>query len=212
MAKILVLLILLVAVLGVGDVEARIFAQHQLEQRIDSRVTSAGAHVSISSFPFLGRLVTSGTVQKITAHVVQVRSGLFTFDSIDVTVTGVKLDRHGLLNDQRVVVKGIDRGTIVGDMSQAAVDHALSGLPVKLGDGVAQLTVAGVTVTTQVSIVHNVLHFNAAGIPATLALPTLPLLPCPLDATVTPGRLRLTCIVTKIPSVFLTTAAAQVGA
>jgi hypothetical protein len=197
--KIVVLLAILAAVLSVGDVEARVFAEHQFAHRIDANVPGAHATVKISSFPFVGRLITSGTVQKIRAHVVNVTSGVYTFDTVDVSVTGVRLDRTVLLHDQRIQVLGIQSGTVTADMTEAAIDKALGGLPVQLNDGSVRLTVKGVSVVGTLSITGNQLHLDVAGAPITVAIPKLPLLPCASSAVVTTGHLQVTCILTGIP-------------
>src|ERR1700738_2549498 len=82
MGKILAGLFVLAVLLGAVDIEARVYAQRQLERRIEAKVPGATATVNISSFPFLGRLAVSGTVPKIRAQVAHVGSGPFTFDSI----------------------------------------------------------------------------------------------------------------------------------
>jgi hypothetical protein len=197
--KIVVLLAILAAVLTVGDVEARLFAQHQFEHRIDQNVPGAHATVNISSFPFLGRLLTSGTVRRIKAHVANVTEGQFTFDTLDVTVVGVKLDRTVLLHDQKIQVLRIDSGTVTADMTEAAIDKALGGLPVQLEDGSVRLTVRGISVVGTLSIVGNQFHLNVAGAPINVAIPKLPLLPCATSAVVTTGHLQVTCVLTGIP-------------
>jgi hypothetical protein len=155
--------------------------------------------VKISSFPFVGRLITSGTVRKIRAHVVNVISGRFTFDTVDVAVTGVRLDRTALFHDQRIQVLRIDSGTVTADMTEAAIDKALGGLPVTLGNGSVQLTVRGISVVGTLSVVDNQLHLDVAGAPVNVAIPKLPLLPCAGSAVVTPGHLRVTCRLSGIP-------------
>jgi hypothetical protein len=205
LGKVLVLVVILLAVVSLGDVETRIFAQHQLEHRIDGNVRSAGAHVSISSFPFLGRLALNGTVPKIKAHVPGVVSGPFTFDFIDVTVNGVHLDRSVLFNSQRLQVQRIDSGTVVADMTEAALDKVLGVATVTLGNGVAQVRVGVASVSAAVSIVNGELH--VARVPVNVALPKLTLIPCPLSAVVTPGHLRLSCAFNQVPAALLTTGA-----
>jgi hypothetical protein len=201
LGKVLILLALLLGVVSVGDVETRIFAQRQLEHRIDGNVHSAGAHVSISSFPFVGRLALNGTVPKIKAHVPNVVSGLFTFDFIDVTVNGVHVDRSVLFNSRQVKLQRIDGGTVVADMTEAALDKVLGGAIVTLGNGVAQIRVGVASVSAAVSIVKGQLH--VAGVPLNVALPTLSLIPCPVNAVVTPGHLRLSCAFKQVPAALL---------
>jgi hypothetical protein len=197
--KILVLLIILGAVLAVGDVEARMYAEHQFAHRIDTNVPGAHATVKISSFPFTGRLATSGTVGKIRAHLVNVISGRFTFDTVDVVVSGVRLNRTVLFQDQRIQVLRIDSGTVTADMTEAAVDQALGGLPVKLANGAVQLMVNGINLIGRLSVVANQLRLQVTGANVNVAVPKLPALPCAGNAVVTTGHLQLTCNLTGIP-------------
>jgi hypothetical protein len=197
--KILVLLGILAGVLAVGDVEARMYAEHQFAHRIETNVPGAHATVNISSFPFVGRLAMTGTVREIRAHVTNVTSGKFTFTTVDVAVSGVRLDRTALFKNQTIRVVSINHGTVTADMTEAAVDQAAGGLPIKLLNGVVQLVVRGVNVVGRVTVVANQLHIQAAGAPVIVDIPKLPLLPCAANAVVTPGHLTLTCALTGIP-------------
>jgi hypothetical protein len=203
MGKILAGLAILAVLLGAVDIEARVYAQRQLERRIQAKVPGATANVNISSFPFLGRLAVSGTVPKIRAHVTSVASGPFSFDSITLVVTGVRLNRNMLLKKHQVQLDGIDTGAVTADMSESELDRALGGVPVKLGDGVVTLTVAGVTLTARVAVVNNQLVVQAPGFPAAITIPKLPVLPCSANAVVTPKRVRLSCTFHQIPAALL---------
>jgi hypothetical protein len=197
--KIFVLLGILAGVLTIGDVEARMYTEHQFAHRIDTNVPGAHAAVKISSFPFVGRLAATGTVREIRAHVTNVVSGRFTFDTVDVAVSGVHLDRTALFKHQTIRVLDINHGTVTADMTEAAVDQVAGGLPIKLLDGAVQLAVKGVNVVGHVSVVGNQLVVNVSGAPLTVAIPKLPLLPCAANAVVTTGHLTLTCALQGIP-------------
>jgi hypothetical protein len=197
-AKIVVLLVILVGVLTIGDVEVRIYAEHQFAHRIDANVAGAKSSVSISSFPFVGRLAASGTVRRIRARVAGVTYGRFTFESVEVDVSGVRLDRTALLEHQRIQVLGIDKGTVKAEMTEAAVDAAFGGVPVKLDNGGIELTLNGAHVASRLSIVDNQLRLGLAGLPA-VPVPKLSVLPCVTDAVVTTGHLQLTCTLNGIP-------------
>lgn len=199
MIKIVVLLAILAAVLTVGDIEARIYTEHTFAHRIDVNVPGAHATVKITSFPFVGRLLTSGTVGRIRAHVVDATFGQYSFDTIDVAVSGVRLDRTALIHDQRIQVLGIDKGTVTADMTEVAIDKALGGLPVQLDDGIVRLTVKGISVVGTLSVSGNQLRIDVPGAPIKVAIPKLPLLPCASSAVVTTGHLSVTCVLTGIP-------------
>jgi hypothetical protein len=209
--KLLAALVFIAVLLGLGDVAARLYAQHQLARRIDANVASAHAKVTISSFPFVGRLAISGTVPKIHTRVSGVSSGRFTFDSIDLTVTGVRLDKSALLKNRRVQLQKISGGTVSADMTEAAVRHALGDLPVTLGNGIVQVTIQGVIVTARVSIANNQLSIETAGAPLSVPIPKLPVLPCAASATVSAGHLHLSCAIHDIPAALVQAAARATG-
>jgi hypothetical protein len=202
MGKFVTGVVILVLLLGAGDVTARVLTQRQLEHRIETNVPGASAKVTISSFPFLGRLAASGTVGKIRARVTHVASGAFSFDAITMTVTGVRFNRNQLFQG-RVKLDKIDSGTVTADLSESELDRALGGIPVKLGQGSVALTVAGARVTAQVSVVNNQLRLQSGGVPVTVDIPKLPVLPCVGSVVVTPQHVELGCTFKQIPSVLL---------
>lgn len=190
--------VVIVALLVAADFGARIYVQDQLGQRIDASVAGADAQVKIGGFPFLFKLVTAGHVDRITAHLVHAADGAFVLDDIDITVTGVTINRSRFLQHRQLEIDHIDRGTVVAQMSQADLDQ-LVGVPVVLEQGTAQATVAGVTVTARVSVVNNRLEVHAAGLPVSVAIPALPVLPCQANIAIVPGRLIASCTFTQIP-------------
>jgi hypothetical protein len=169
-------------------------------------------HVSISSFPFVGRLAAFGRVSRIQARATNVSSGNYTFDSVVATVHGVKIDRTALLRHQQVQVTSIDTGTVNADMTEAevdkAIDSAIPGAHVKIGAGSAQATVSGVTVTAHVTVVNGQLHVTAPGVSVDVPVPQLALLPCVASATLVTGHLQLACTIHEVPAALLTQSAA----
>lgn len=199
MRKLLILVVLLVLIAGAADTASRIAMQHQLEQRIDGYVPSAAAKVTIHSFPFLPKVAASGRVDKITAHARQVSQGPFVLDRVDVAVTGVRINRHLLINDQKLEIVSINTGTVTADMTQADLAHLL-GVTVILGAGSAQVTEAGVTVAGHISISNGRIRLEAAGHPVSVAIPTLPILPCLAEVRIIPGHLVGSCTFHEIPA------------
>jgi hypothetical protein len=209
--KLLVLLAILAVALGFGDVIARRYAERQLARRISDKVTASAVHVTIASFPFLGRLAAAGTVSRIRAQAKGVSSGDYTFDTIVVTARDVRIDRGALVRHRLVRLKGISSGTVIADMTEAEVDKAIAsrfpGADITLGNGTAQATVAGVRLTGQVTVVNGQLRVSADGLTATIPVPQLPLLPCVASATLTPGHLLLSCTIHQVPAALLNRAA-----
>jgi hypothetical protein len=208
MRKLIVVVVLavLAGLLAIGDVAARRYAENRIEQQIDHRDAGATSSVHISSFPFVPRLLLFGRVEKITAHVKHVSVASLTLDQVDLTVTGVKLDRSQLFH-RNVMVKSIRTGTVSAVLSEQAVEQVLH-LPLTFGDGSVQLSIGGVTLGVSVAVVDNQLRLSAAGRELTIPIPELPVLPCVAGVTVEPGRLVLSCTFHQVPTALLQEAAA----
>jgi hypothetical protein len=192
-----VVVVLLIVLVGV-DVGTRVAMEHQLAQRADSYAGAKDVSVTIHAFPWLPNLLAQGRVSKITAHANQLTQGNFVLSGVEITVTGVRVDRHLLLNKQQLDIVSIDSGTVTAGMTQANLDQ-LVGEPVTLGSGTAQVTVGGVTVNGTISVDNGVLRLSAEGIPVSVPIPSLPLLPCLSNVTILPGRLVGTCTFNQIP-------------
>jgi LmeA-like phospholipid-binding len=199
MRKLLVLLIGLVVVLVGVDIASRIAAEHLLTKRVNSYLPQPTAKVTIDGFPFLPDLLAHGRIAKITASATNVSQGAFVLDRVSVTVTRVQVDRSQAVNHQTLDILGIDTGTVAADMTQADFDR-LVGAAVTLGNGSAQVTVDGVSVTAQVAIVEGQLRLEAAGLPVSVPIPTLPALPCLEEVHIVPGHLIGSCTFHQIPA------------
>jgi hypothetical protein len=198
MRKLLVLVVLLLVILAGTDIATRIAMEHQLQQRIGTYAANADPKVTIHGFPWLPTLIGSGRVARITAHAGPVSQDGFVFDRVDITVTGVRIDRTLLLHQRQLEIVSIDTGTVTADMTQADLDRLL-GVPVVLGNGSAQATVDGVSVSAQVSVSNGQLHLVAVGLPVSIPIPTIPILPCLAKVTIVPGHLIGSCTFHQIP-------------
>jgi hypothetical protein len=201
----LVALLVVVALLAVGDFAARRYAEDRIQHQIDSRQAGAVSSVTISSFPFVPRLLILGKVDKVTAHVRNVSVGSFALDRVDLTVTGVKLDRGQLVHG-KVVVTGIRTGTVSALLSEQEVDNVLH-VPVSFGDGSVHLTVGGVTLSATISVVGNELRLGAVGHDVSVPIPELPVLPCVAGVSVQRGFLVLSCTFHQVPAALAQAAA-----
>ena len=200
---ILVLLLVIAALLVAADLTARSVAEQELVRRVQTAVPEAGAaSVHIPSFPFLPRLLASGTVPRLDAEVRDVTVKQVRFDFIAVELHGVRLDRDQLTRNRSIVLRDIVRGQVRGEVQQRALTDVL-GVPVQLEDGRAAVRIAGVTLGADISITDGSLTISGLGI----TLPTLdltgPLLPCIADAVILSGRVSLTCDFTQIPAELL---------
>jgi len=181
-------------------------AEGQLRDRVSLAVAPAGATIAgattarIESFPFLGRLLTSGSVSRIKMSAAEVTVEGLTFARVGLDLRDVTFDRERLLSDRKVVLSSLDRGTATAEVTQEQLSERL-GVTVTLSAGKAQVRVAGQTVTASASVSDNTLRLSVVGlsVPA-LRIPKLSLVPCVADAEILPGRVRLTCSVDRIPA------------
>jgi hypothetical protein len=192
---VVVIAVLLVA----ADVTARVVAEHELADRVAAAVPTAGtATARVRSFPFLGRLLSSGRVAQVDASVSDVTVEGLRFQSIAVDLDGVQLDRDQLVRDRRIVLQTIARGRVEARVTQEALSEVL-GVPVDLEEGRASVTIAGRRVEAGLEVREGRLVVEVAG----LSLPTIPveapLLPCLGNARIVPGRVLLLCEFTEIP-------------
>lgn len=202
-------LILLGALLGLlvaADLGVRSVAESQLRDRVTAAAINAGATLGgattarIESFPFLGRLLTSGEVSGLTVSAAEVTVEGLTFARVALDLHGVTFDRDRLLAEQKAVLTDLDRGTAIAEVTQEQLSDRL-GVPITLSAGTASVRVAGQTVTANASVTDNTLRLSVTGlsVPA-LRIPRLPLVPCVADAEILPGRIRLTCSIDEVPA------------
>jgi hypothetical protein len=188
-----------------GDLAVRSVAEAQLADRVKASAppedaTIAGAtNARISSFPFVGRLLTSGEVSRIRVSAADVTVDGLTFARVAVDLRGVKFDRDRLLSDHKVVLASLTRGTATVDVTQQQLSERL-GFEVTLLAGKAEVKVSGQTFAVRASVDDNTLQLAAAGLSVSaLRVPTLPLVPCVTRAEILPGRIRMSCTLDQVP-------------
>ncbi len=190
------ILAILVVAAGIADVVIRHHVEQAVAARIDDRVPGAHAQVSISSFPFVGRLATSGNVPTLHAHVIGVQAGPLALDTVDVVVHDVRISRGQLVRN-KVQLDSIREASITAVVSQASLDHQV-GLPITLGAGT--VGVAGVQVPAHVAVVNNRVEIQVPPLPPiSVVIPLTSLLPCIGNASVSAGLLTLTCTTDRLP-------------
>ena len=184
-----------------ADIGVRSVAEQQLRDRVAATARPAGAtSARIESFPFLGRLLTSGSVSRIRVSAADVTVEGLTFARISLDLKDVTFDRSRLLSDRKVVLDSLGRGTAEAEVTQDQLSERV-GVPVTLTAGRVQVRVAGQQVTAKASVSENTLRLTVAGVSVPgLKIPKLPLVPCVADAVILAGRIRLTCSVDRIPA------------
>ncbi len=196
----------MLGLLVAADLAVRSVAEGQLRDRMATAAVPAGATISgptsasIESFPFVGRLLTSGQVSRITVGAADVTVEGLTFARVAVDLRGVTFDRDRLLSERQVVLSSLERGTAIAEVTAAELSERL-GVDITLLAGRAQVRVAGQTVTATASVADNALRLSVAGlaVPA-LRIPKLPLVPCVAEAKILPGRIRLSCTIDQVPA------------
>lgn len=192
-----VVLALLAGALAVVDVVVRQRVQAAVAAKIESRFPGSHAVVSISSFPFVGRLAASGTVPSLQADVTGVAVSGLRFAAIDVAVTDLKVSRSRLVHGELEPLS-IRHGQVVAEISQSALD-SFSRVPVTLGAGT--IGMAGVSLPARITVGTGVVTLSLSDGLASLRVPVpaLDILPCVGSAQVVPGLLRLSCSFRALP-------------
>lgn len=193
---------MVIGLLVAADIGVRSVAESQLRDRMaaEAGVPPDSTTARIESFPFLARLLTSGTVARIRLSAADVTVEGLTFARVGLDVEDVTFERDRLLSEGDVVLSSLERGTAVAEVTQGELSERL-GVAVTLEAGRARVQVAGQTVTATASVSDNTLRLSVAGfsVPA-LRIPQLPLVPCVADAEILPGRVRLSCSVDEVPA------------
>ena len=200
MRKLLVVAVLALMLLVAADFGARQVAEEQIAERVAATEGVRGqAKVEITSFPFLGRLLASGTVTDLAVSVDEVQAERVRFATVAVDLEEVRVSRSELLSERRVVLQDVGRGRARAEMTEQELSRLLD-LPVTLERDRARVRVAGQVVTATASMRDNVLRVSVAGVQApAITIPKLPLVPCVADVELLPGRLRLSCQLHQVP-------------
>jgi hypothetical protein len=178
----LILLAVVVLVLGfVADIATKAYAESQIELTANKEAPEAGANAAIPVFPFLPPLLLSGKVDEVSLHMTHVPAGAVFFDRLDFDLIGVQISRRALLDERRVELVAIDRGTVSAVVPLPAAARALP-----IGDLTAR--VSGRTIVVR-----------GGGVSVSIPMPEPDLVPCAGSATLQAGRVRLTCTLTEIP-------------
>jgi hypothetical protein len=205
MRKVLFLILLLIAgLLVAADLAARAVVADQIENNLRRDVPSAtSAHVDIDSFPFLGRLLVSGHVSTLHASATDVDAGPIKLARVRVDLHDVHVDRQQLLNQRRVELTGIGKGTATAEITQEELSDALN-VPVRLRSGKVGVRAGPLEATAKVSVQDNVIRVNAGplSLPA-IRIPEAPLLPCVANAEVLEGKIRVSCTLNRVPEELL---------
>lgn len=198
--KKLIALGILVTALGAADQAARIFAENKIEERARAEARGAASvNASISSFPFLGRLLLSGSISNVEVRAERTELNGALSGAVEIDLQGVKLERDALLSGS-VKLEGIDGGTIALELDTPAIGRVLN-LPITVSDGQVNLTVAGRTIAARTTVSNGALLLQVSGFaPFRVPIARTDLINCTAaNVTVEGDIIRLSCEVDEVP-------------
>ena len=185
-------ILLVVFVLGglLGDQGAKRYAESTIETSVRRDIEGVSAvDASISSFPFLGRLLVKGKVSHFELVLHQVVGHRIPVEELRLDVDGLELDRTSLFGDKDVEITGIDKVRLQARITREDVEAVLgplTDLAFTLTDG-ATLTVAD----GQVQLASGV----------SFPLPGTELIPCDATAKVRHDDIVVECTSDHLPQV-----------
>jgi len=213
-----VVLLLLIVV----DQSAKGWAESKLAERAAAYYPpGSGSSASIHSFPFLGRLLVSGSVPRVDVNLDDLRIQAVLIRRLSIRVSDVKLSRSDLFKG-KVHLDDVGSGRIVATIDGPSLARA-AGLDLRFAPGEVQVhqTIQGVAVTARgkVAVKGNVvtvtptavegLNVPASRFAVSYRIPGIEILPCQADVTIVQNGLVVACDVADIPPALIQ--AAQSG-
>jgi hypothetical protein len=197
----LVTLGVLAALLVGADAGARRVAEAKVEQRARAQAPGSQAvEARIGSFPFLPRLLLSGSVPEVALHLEQVTTGPVDLAVVDIDLRGVVLDRDALLAGSPEL-QDITGGTVNVELDAGAIERVVR-LPVSVGDGAVRVRFRGLEVAVRPEAGQDGSLVLRAGRlpPLRVPLARSRLVSCAAARVTVEGeRVRLSCDVTEVP-------------
>lgn len=188
--------------LVVVDQGTRLVAESQLAARAGRAAGGPdSAEASITSFPFLVRLLTAGSVPRVEVRVTGASAGPLRLAAVEVRADGVALDRGALLSGD-VRLEEIDHGLVAVELDGRSLAEAIH-LPVTIRDGQVRVGAGRLAVTAGVEVHRGSLVLRLVGLRAlTVPVVRTPLVPCAATSVSVEGdRVRLSCEVDRLPAV-----------
>jgi hypothetical protein len=191
--RLLVVAVVVIVVGGlIGDRVAKGYAESSIETGVRREVRGVSdVDASISSFPFLGRLLLQGKVSHFRLTLHDVVGHQVPVEELRLDVDGLELDRGSLLDGDDVEVTGVDHVRFRAVITRENVESVLGPLTdvaFALADGTT-LRVAGGRVEL------------GAGV--SFPVPGRALLPCDATATIAEGRVEVECSADRLPQIVL---------
>lgn len=218
----LVLPTVILLALIVGDQAAKSWAESKLAERAAAYYPpGSGSSASIRSFPFIGRLLISGSVPQVDVNLDDLLFQAVVVRRLSLEVSDVKLDRSDLF-DGRVRLLDVGQGRLQATVDGPSLSKA-TGFDLRLTPGQVEvhqriqgvdvvakgrLSVKGNLVTVTPTSVQG-LAVPASRFAVSYRIPGIELLPCEADVEVVQDAAVLSCAITDIPAALVQ--AAQSG-
>jgi LmeA-like phospholipid-binding len=202
----------IVLALIVGDQAAKGWAESQLAERAAAYYPpGAGSSASIHSFPFIGRLLISGSVPRVDVNLDDLRIQEVLIKQLSIHVTAVQLNRSDLFHG-KVHLDDVGQGKIVATIDGPSLGRA-AGLDLRFAPGEVTVheKIQGVDVTAKgtVAVKGNTVSVTPKSVqgldvpPSRLAvsyrIPGIEILPCQADVKIIENGIVVSCNVTDIP-------------
>jgi LmeA-like phospholipid-binding len=206
----------------VGDRAAKGWAESKLAERAAAYYPpGAGSSASIHSFPFIGRLLVSGTVPRVDVNVDDLRVDSVLVRQLSIHITDAKLNRSELFHG-RVHLDRVGSGKIVATIDGPSLAKAV-GVDLRFTPGEAAVheKIQGVDVTAKgkVAVKGNLItvtptSVEGLAVPASrfavsYRIPGIEMIPCQADVKIIEKGIVVGCTVNDIPPALIQ--AAQSG-
>ncbi|HEV7864304.1 MAG TPA: DUF2993 domain-containing protein [Acidimicrobiia bacterium] len=199
--------------LVMGDQAAKGWAESKLAERAAAYYPpGAGSSASIHSFPFIGRLLLSGSIPRVDVNLDDLRIDAVLIRQLSIHVADVKLTRSDLFHG-KVHLDDVGQGRMVATIDGPSLAKAV-GVDVRFipGEVAVHKRIQGVDVTAtgKLSVKGNVVtvtpkSVEGLSLPAntfstiTYRIPGIEILPCQADVKIVQNGVVLACNVTDIP-------------
>lgn len=190
MRKLLVFLLVLVILVGAGELVAARFAGGEIEERV-ARRTGAEVQAEVDSFPLVTRLLVTEEVDSVTVTLKDVNLDSVDLETLTIVAQGIKLPRSRLLG-RNLKPTGIDEGTVTAFVSSTSLSDAVGVAIPGLDPGSASAQLEAGALTLEIP----------GSAPVSVPMPQ-EALPCSGSGKIVEGGVRMRCAVDEIPDILL---------
>jgi len=196
----------------VGDQAAKGWAESKLAERAAVYYPpGAGSSASIHSFPFLGRLLVSGSVPRVDVTLDDLHVDPVLIRQLSIHVSAVKLNRSDLFHG-RVHLDDVGAGKMVATIDGPSLARA-AGVDLRFTSGEVSVheKIQGVNVIAKgkVAVKGNLVTVTPTSVeglavpPSRFAvsyrIPGIEILPCQADVKIIENAIVVACTVTDVP-------------